>query len=44
MIKKKDLKNSVIDCNSSLYLALQKLNKNDTKILFVKEKKRIVGT
>ena len=44
MIKKKDLKNSVIDCNSSLYLALQKLNKNDTKILFVKEKKWIVGT
>ena len=44
MIKKKDLKNTVIDCNSFLHLALQKLNKNDTKILFVKEKKKIVGT
>jgi dTDP-glucose pyrophosphorylase len=44
MIKKKFLKKIIINYNSFLFKALQKLNKNDVKILFVKEKKKIVGT
>jgi CBS domain-containing protein len=44
MIKKNFLKKNIINCNSFLFQALQKLNKNDIKILFVKEKKKIVGT
>jgi dTDP-glucose pyrophosphorylase len=44
MIKKNFFKKNIIDCNSFLFEALNKLNKNDIKILFVKEKKKIVGT
>ena len=44
MIKKKNFKKNIIDCNSFLFRALNKLNKSDIKILFVKEKKKIVGT
>jgi dTDP-glucose pyrophosphorylase len=44
MIKKINLNTVVIDCNSFLIQALKKLNKSDIKILFVKEKKKIVGT
>ena len=38
------IKKIIIDCNSFIFQALRKLNKNDIKILFVKEKKKIVGT
>jgi dTDP-glucose pyrophosphorylase len=44
MIKKNFFKKIIIDCNSFIFQALRKLNKNDIKILFVKEKKKIVGT
>jgi dTDP-glucose pyrophosphorylase len=44
MIKKNFLKKAIVDCNSFLLEALNKLDKNDIKILFVKEKKKIVGT
>ena len=44
MTKKINLNTVVIDCNSFLIQALKKLNKSDIKILFVKEKKKIVGT
>jgi len=43
MIKNFFFKDIIINCNSSLFQALQKLNKNNIKVLFVKEKKKIVG-
>ena len=44
MTKKIFFEKSIINCNSFLFEALDKLNKNDIKILFVKEKQKIVGT
>jgi len=43
MIKNFFFKDIIINCNSSLFQALQKLNKNNIKVLFVKKKKKIVG-
>jgi dTDP-glucose pyrophosphorylase len=43
MIKKFFFRDIIINYNSSLFQALQKLNKNNIKVLFVKKKKKIVG-